>query len=88
MIRILLAASLLSVGSAAFAQTAEPEQSIVVTAVRLDEGRDRLAACLARKCPPMEDIAATLQYADALFSAGDYRKGGLGLVAFDRPQRR
>jgi hypothetical protein len=74
MVRILLAACLLSASAAAFAQSAEPEQSIVVTGVRLDEGRQRLAACIARKCPPMEDIAATLRYADALFSAGDYRK--------------
>ena len=33
-----------------------------------------LRACLERKCPPDEDIAATLAHAENLFVAGDYEK--------------
>lgn len=46
--------------------------TIIVTGVRLDEARRRLEACLARHCPPLEDMGASLQYADALFANGDY----------------
>lgn len=48
-------------------------QTIVVTGVRLEEARRRLEDCLARHCPTLEDIGASLQYADALFANGDYR---------------
>jgi hypothetical protein len=74
MSRILLATALVSASSGALAQIREAEQSITVTALPLDEGKQELADCLARKCAPLEDIAATLKYADALFSAGDYRR--------------
>ena len=51
-----------------------PEQNIVVVGERLREFRDRLAACLARNCPPNEDIDATTALAEALFVEGDYRE--------------
>jgi tetratricopeptide (TPR) repeat protein len=63
------------------AQAAAPPQTkvqdtppIVVTGQRLEETEAALRACLARKCPPDEDIAATLAHAENLFVAGDYRK--------------
>jgi hypothetical protein len=49
-------------------------QTIVVTGKRLDETRRALEACLARKCPPLEDMAATMAHAENLFISGDYRK--------------
>jgi hypothetical protein len=45
---------------------------IVVTAQRLQDYRDRLAACLARSCPVNEDADATLALAEALFLNGTY----------------
>jgi hypothetical protein len=47
---------------------------IVITGKRLDETEAALRACLARKCPPDEDIAATLAHAENLFVAGEYRR--------------
>lgn len=46
--------------------------TIVVTGVRVQDYRDRLAACLARRCPPNEDIDATMALAEAQFVEGDY----------------
>jgi hypothetical protein len=51
-----------------------PAQTIVVTGASLAETGRRLAGCLARHCPPDEDIAATLAHAENLFVAGDYRQ--------------
>jgi tetratricopeptide (TPR) repeat protein len=47
-------------------------ETIVVTGIQPAEARARLEACLARSCPPLEDVGASLQYAEALFVAGDY----------------
>jgi len=60
----------------AYAQPAQDDQTptIVVTGIRPADARRELEACLARHCPPMEDMAATLRYAEALFVAGDYRR--------------
>ena len=60
----LLAAPLLAAPSApAFAQSARPQsgegQEITVTGRRIQDYRARLAACLARRCPPNEDVDAT-----------------------------
>ncbi|MGA9582366.1 MAG: hypothetical protein WBR13_10410 [Allosphingosinicella sp.] len=48
-------------------------RTIVVTGRPLEESRRALAECLARKCPPNEDIDATLAHAENLFVAGDYK---------------
>lgn len=48
-----------------------PGQTIVVVGNR-DAYRRRLAECLERRCPPNEDIDATLALAEALFVEGDY----------------
>jgi hypothetical protein len=54
---------------------------IIITGQRLDETEAALRACLARKCPPDEDIAATLAHAENLFVAGDYKKARATLQA-------
>jgi hypothetical protein len=54
------------------AQREDIQPTIVVTGSRMQEFRDRLAACLARHCPVNEDVDATLALAEALFLNGDY----------------
>lgn len=51
---------------------APPTTEIVVTGRRLSDTERALAECLARKCPPDEDIDATLAHAENLFVAGRY----------------
>ena len=48
-------------------------QTIVVTGTRLSDTEKALNACLARHCPPAEDIRASLAHAENLFVAGRYR---------------
>ncbi|HTU11462.1 MAG TPA: hypothetical protein VMG08_11260 [Allosphingosinicella sp.] len=55
-------------------QSAAPGQSVTVTGNRLQDYRDRLAACLARNCPVNEDVDATAALAEALFLRGEYRE--------------
>ena len=50
----------------------EPTEPIVVTGYPIQEFRDRLAQCLARNCPPNEDIDASLALTEAFFLNGDY----------------
>src|SRR5436853_3032207 len=72
----LLAGALIAAFPAA-AQKPAPEgdgQSIVVTGRRIDDTKRALEACLARKCAPVEDMAATLAHAENLFVGGDYRR--------------
>jgi hypothetical protein len=66
------------------AQQAEPAtegQTVVVTARRLADTERALKDCLARKCSPKEDIAATLAHAEALFLEGDYAQARHTLAA-------
>ncbi len=68
-----LTASLLS--ASALAQTPQPapsDRTITVTGQPISDYRARLAACLARHCPPNEDIDASLALAEALFVQGEY----------------
>ena len=48
-------------------------QTIVVTGNRISETERALRECIARHCPPKEDIQATLAHAENLFVAGRYR---------------
>lgn len=65
--RVFLAAvALAALGAPAMAQ------DIVVTGRSLKDTEAALNACLARNCPPDEDMAATLAHAENLFVAGDY----------------
>jgi hypothetical protein len=52
--------------------TLAPPRDVVVTAVRLKDTEAALKACIARKCPPKEDIDATMAHAENEFVAGDY----------------
>ena len=51
----------------------ESKREIVVTARPLKDTEADLKACIARKCPPDQDIKATLAHAENLFVEGDYR---------------
>lgn len=48
-------------------------QEIVVTGKSVKQTEADLKACLERKCPPDEDIKATLAHAENLFVSGDYK---------------
>jgi len=66
-----LAALPTTVGTA-YAQDGD-KREIVVTARSLNETGNALKDCLARKCPPDEDIKATLAHAENQFVEGDYK---------------
>lgn len=70
---ILLAATL-AFQSGALPEGAGSEAQIIVYGQRLDDHERALAACLARSCPPDEDIDAALAYAEALFVDGGYER--------------
>ncbi|MEA3046004.1 MAG: hypothetical protein QOJ53_336 [Sphingomonadales bacterium] len=72
--RGLLLVSLIAAAPPLAAQPSAPAegQNVVVTGVRIQDYRDRLAACLARRCPANEDADATLALAEALFLNGEY----------------
>lgn len=76
-LRFCLALAALGTAPAVEAQSrpgANESETIVVTGRRLDDTRRALQECLARKCPPVEDMAASLAYAENLFIGGDYRR--------------
>ncbi|WP_294322660.1 hypothetical protein [uncultured Sphingomonas sp.] len=62
---------LLAVAQVTAPPPAAPPEEIVVVGHR---ATDALAACLARKCPPAEDVEASLQASVEQFSAGRYAK--------------
>lgn len=72
----LFAGAMLFAPTALHAQQAAPDKQespdIVVIGQPLGETAKTLADCLARKCPPAEDIKATLRHADNQFLHGDY----------------
>jgi tetratricopeptide (TPR) repeat protein len=70
--RSLILFTLLTAGTPAIAQQESDQPAIVVTGIRIQDFRDRLAACLARHCPANEDADATLALAEALFLDGEY----------------
>lgn len=57
------------------------DQTIVVTGTPLTKTEADLKNCLARKCPPKEDIDASLAHAENLFVAGDYGRSRETLAA-------
>jgi len=65
----------------ATATAAESEQTVVVTATRLTDSERALKECIARKCPPPEDVKATLAHAENQFVAGDYAGARRTLLA-------
>jgi hypothetical protein len=60
-----------SVGPQVRSVAPDTDRAIVVVGRRLEETRSALDACLARKCPPMDDMRATLAHADNQFVKGD-----------------
>ncbi|HTU11465.1 MAG TPA: hypothetical protein VMG08_11275 [Allosphingosinicella sp.] len=76
----------------AFAQEPLPPsgegQNVTVTGIRIQDYRDRLAACLARNCPVNEDADATLALAEALFLNGAYPEARTAVAASLRRNRR
>lgn len=51
----------------------EANAEIIVTAIPLSRSGANLADCIARQCPPEEDVKATLVHAENLFVAGAYK---------------
>jgi hypothetical protein len=68
--------------------TAASRGDVVVVGVPLADLKRALELCLARRCPPDEDIAHSLAYAEAQFLAGDYRKSRATLTAARGRNRR
>lgn len=70
------ALALLLVAAAASATSSapavQPQHTIVVTGVPIRDTERALRDCLARHCPPKEDINASLAHAENLFVAGRY----------------
>src|SRR5436305_9345304 len=76
MMTLLAALLLASAPDAAAAppQAEDPaQQAIVVTGTPIRDTERALRECLARKCPPNEDINAALAHAENLFVAGRYQ---------------
>lgn len=61
--------------------TPPPTRSIVVTGARIKIQKQALAACLARNCPPNEDIDATLALAESQLIDGQYHDARTTLLA-------
>jgi hypothetical protein len=72
---VFLAALLLSAPVCAAA-----DDTIVVTAKSLKQTEADLAACLARSCPPDQDVKATLAHAENQFVAGEYKNARTTLL--------
>jgi hypothetical protein len=60
--------------AAAQAESGDAQGEIVVTAVRLEQTERALAECVARRCPPAEDVSAALTHIENQFVAGAYRE--------------
>ena len=72
---------LLAQVSAAPPAPATVNREVVVTARPLSATADALARCLARSCPPDQDIDATLAHAENLFVAGEYKDARTAMLA-------
>jgi tetratricopeptide (TPR) repeat protein len=93
----LLIGLLAAAPAAAFAQNPAPQpqpqahsdgQEVTVTGRRIQDYRDRLAACIARHCPPNEDVDATLALAEVEFESGAYAEArGTILQSLGRNRR-
>lgn len=77
----LIAAAALTAAVPAAAQDRNDNPTIVVTGKSLAETDRELRGCLARHCPPEEDIRATLVHAENQFVAGRYKEARGTLLA-------
>jgi tetratricopeptide (TPR) repeat protein len=71
---LLLATSASAATAPTPAPAASTEKPIIVTGISLRQTERNLKECLARHCPPNEDIDASLAHAENLFVAGDYKQ--------------
>ena len=76
---LILTLSAVLVASAQPAPSPVPAREIVVVGKRIKDAEAALRSCLARNCPPDEDIAATLRLAETHIVAGDYQKARAAL---------
>lgn len=92
--RPLISATALVAAAPVMAQTApiapvdSREPAIVVTGMRLSDSEKALKDCIARRCPPDQDIAATLTHAENQFVAGGYKAARGTLIASIKRNRR
>ncbi|RSY78773.1 hypothetical protein DAH66_18195 [Sphingomonas koreensis] len=77
----LLVSALLVLPALAHAQDSAHVQTVLVTGKALAETESQLKACLARNCPPREDIDASLAHAENQFIAGEYHAARSTLAA-------
>ncbi len=77
---VLFASSFLALTTTAQA-TKPNNQDVVVTGHRIQEAKDRLAACVAKHCPADQDIDASLAVAESQIIAGKYREARETLLA-------
>lgn len=80
MIAALFSAALLATIQTGAAPTRGVEE-VIVTGRSLESTRNRLAECLQRRCPPAEDIAASVAHAENAFVAGEYKEARGTLTA-------
>src|SRR3569833_2359666 len=71
---IVLLASLALTATTPPSAAPQAEPPIVVTGRSLRDTEQALRDCLARKCPPDQDIDASLAHAENLFVAGKYQE--------------
>lgn len=79
-----LAGAALAIAAPAWAQENSAQDGstvIVVTGNPLSETAKRLKACIARNCPPNEDIDASIAHAENQFLEGDYLNARATLAA-------
>ena len=77
----MLIASVMSILLSATAAAPPIDSSIIVTGRAIEDKRVALGACLARHCPPNEDIDASLALAETQLVAGKYREARVTLLA-------
>ncbi|MFC3582071.1 protein kinase family protein [Sphingomonas hylomeconis] len=86
---LLSALSTLPIPALAQQQSPPPAQrDIIVTAMPLERTEALLRDCLARQCPPKEDIDASLAHAENAFVAGDYKTARTTLLASIRRNKK
>jgi tetratricopeptide (TPR) repeat protein len=83
-----VAAAFLALLLTASAPAPQPQQAIVVTGRSLSSTEAGLRECIARHCPPNEDVDAALAHAENLFVAGRYGEARrVTLAALGRDRR-
>lgn len=66
----------------------DSEKTIIVSGKTLEQTLAAVQDCLARDCPPNEDIDASLAHAENLFIAGDYKQSNLTIQSAIRRNKK